>query len=71
MADKVLIELSPFDALEILCFLDQLDLGHPKMAALKRAVENYENEVYLKITLEQLEDAKAERQVARLLDASP
>ena len=68
---KVAIELTPFEALEIITFLRQGDYDHPKLAALATAVNSYEKEIYKKVTDEQVDDATAERKVNQLLDKSP
>lgn len=71
MIDKVPIELTPFDALSILTFLKEYDLSHPQLQALNTAVKNYENEVCKNITMDQIDDAKAERAVNILIDKEP
>lgn len=71
--DKVPIELSPYDALQILTFLEELkpDMKHRHFDSLKESIQNYSDEVYTKIRIDQVDDAKAERAVNQLLNKEP
>lgn len=72
MADKVKLQLTPFTALEILSFLKEFqDVHHPLWKGLSECITEYETEVYARTSMEQLEDAEAQRSVNRLLKKSP
>ena len=71
--DKVPIELSPYDALQILTFMTEMksSMNHPHFDSLKESFKNYSDEVYIKIRIDQIEDAEAERAVNQLLNKEP
>jgi hypothetical protein len=72
---KAQIELSPYDALQILRFLREFVNGDTKgvqeFTCINRAVDNYESEIYKKVSDEMLDDAIAEAHVNILLGYFP
>lgn len=69
--NKITIELGAFEALTILAFLSEFQFEHPKLEALKNAVDQYQNQICKNTSVAQVEDAIAEREVYRLLDKEP
>ena len=67
------IQLTPFDALNILKFLKEFegDMDSSEFESLKSGIKNFSDEIYLKITDEQIDDAYAERSVSTLLGKFP
>jgi hypothetical protein len=61
MTKKIKIELSPYNALEILkfCreFINDENKGVPGLKGIHEAIGEYERQVYVNISEEQLEDA--------------
>lgn len=70
MSDKITISLTPYDALTILTFLCEFkeDMQHPKLSALKEAVENYHSECVKFASEENMQEAILQREVNRLID---
>jgi len=64
MADKIPIELTPYEALAILALLNKASKHYPHLLAVGK---RYEHEVYSKITDDQITDAQAETEVQFLL----
>lgn len=75
MAKKVTIELTPYDALAILKFCREFvnddTKGDRRFKAIQDAVDEYENEIYKKLSIEQLDDAIAENEVNFLIGKWP
>ena len=75
MAKNVTIELTPYDALAILkfCreFINDDTKGDYRFKAIEDAVNEYEKQIYKKVSSEQLDDAIAENQVNRLIGKWP
>jgi hypothetical protein len=75
MANKVTIELRPYDVLVIRQFLRSFindDNKHiPEYAAIHEAVNNYESQIYKKITGSQLDDAIVEMNVNLVAGRQP
>lgn len=72
---KVLIELSPYNALAILAFcreyINDETEGDYRVKAIQDAVKEYENEIYKKVGMPQLDDAIAENQVNKVIGKCP
>lgn len=68
---KVPIELTPYNALAILSFLREFEYDEPHLKALGEAVQEFENSMCRGISVDQIEDAKAENQVNQLIGKSP
>lgn len=72
---KVSIELTPFQAIEILAFMREFvndqNKEVPELAAIHEAVGAYEEEIYEKITDEMMEEVEAENEVNFLLGKQP
>lgn len=75
MSQKVRIELRPYDALEILSFLREYinedNKNIPQLAAIHETVDAYEKEIYDKVNLEMLENAKLENEVNKICNRQP
>lgn len=75
MDSKIKIELSPFNALEILSFLKEFinesTDNKPEYEAITKAVDEYKNQIIANASLDQIEDAFAEREVNILLNRLP
>lgn len=75
MAKNVLIELAPYDALAILAFCREYINDETKddyrFKAIQDAVYNYEQQIYLKVGNDQLDDAIAENETNRLIGKWP
>lgn len=73
--DKVHIKLSPYTAMAILGFLREWvndDVPDEyQYAAIKEAVAEYQKEVSVNMTNDQLEDARLENSVNKLIGKSP
>lgn len=70
--DKIPIELTPYDALNLLAFLREFDYSvAPELTALGKSVDALENEVCRNMRPDQLQDAKAERAVNKLIGFEP
>jgi hypothetical protein len=61
MTKKVKIELSPYNALEILKFrrefINNENKGFPGLKGIHAAIDEYEGHIYVNVSEEQLEDA--------------
>ena len=70
---KVNIQLSPFDAITIDSFLQSFEgeMNHPRLEALRKAINSYSEQVCSQMTEEVLEDAKAEQAMNQLLGREP
>jgi hypothetical protein len=70
---KVIIKLTPYDALQILTFLTEMkaDMDHPYFESLKKSIQNYRNELVAKMSMDQIDDAYADRAVNTLLGKEP
>ena len=72
---NVNIELSPYNALAILCFchefLEDQAKDDYRFKAIFDAVHEYEQQIYKKVTEKQLQDAIAENEVNRLIGKWP
>ena len=75
MASKVNIELRPYDALIIMSFLREYfndsNKNVPEFASMHETVDNYEQEIYSKISLDHLDDAILESDVNMITGRSP
>ena len=67
MDEKILIRLTPFAALSLIEFLRLVDYDMPGMNAIGQAVDQFECQVHLNLSDEDIEDAIAERAVNKLL----
>lgn len=67
MPNKVCIELRPFDAITILCFLreyiNEENNQIPELAALHECVDAYEKQIYAKLSNEMIEEAYLENAI--------
>lgn len=75
MADKVKLELRPYTALAILCFCKEYinddNKNDPTFASIHESVNEYEQEINKKVSIQQLEDAKLENQVNQITGRCP
>lgn len=73
MNEKVFISLTPYQAMEIMTFFEAMkeDIQAPKFAALRECIKAYNDEVTVKISMDQITDAYAERAMNELLDKAP
>ena len=71
MDDKIKIELRPYEALSIMCFLKEFNYSHPQLQALSNSVDAFEKEIYLKVSSDHVKIAEAEREVDILLGKNP
>lgn len=69
--NKVILELTPFTALQILGFMEAMIFKVEKTEALQKSIKEYRAELTNKITTEQLEDAQAEIAVNILMGKHP
>ena len=72
---KVKLELRPYTALTILSFcreyINDENINNSSLAAIHESVKEYEDEVYKKISTEELEDAILENRVNGLTGRHP
>jgi hypothetical protein len=75
MANKVKIELTPYNALSILSFLREFvnddNVNEPAFKAIHEAVDEYNVSLIKHITPEQVNDGQQENQVNQLIGKSP
>ncbi len=75
MKDIVKIELSPYNALTLLSFMREFVndscVEDYRLTSLMQAVDQYEKSMSKNITMEQIDDAKAENEVNQLIGKSP
>ncbi len=72
---KIPVQLSPYNALTLLSFLwefipDKANVPY-KLTALKEAIDEYSDQIFLNITEEQFEDYKKENEINQLIGKSP
>ena len=72
---KVKLELRPYTALTILSFLREYindeNINNSRLAAIHESVKEYEDEIYKKISPQELEDAILENRVNDLAGRHP
>jgi NH3-dependent NAD+ synthetase len=75
MANKVKLELTPYNAMAILKFCREFINDETKCdyryKAIQDAVDEYEQQIYDKVSEEQLDDAIAENEVNHLIGKWP
>ena len=75
MSNKITIELRPYDALAIYCFMSEFvndDNKHlSEMAAIHESLDNYKVELFKKISSDQLDDAVLENQINFITGRNP
>ena len=75
MPEKVKLELRPYDALAMLCFvkefINEKNKNDNRFAAIHETVDNYEKEIYKKLSSQQLEDAILENRVNDIAGRHP
>lgn len=71
MAGKVTMQLEPYNALTILCFLREFKYDHRAMQSLGDAVDRYEQEIEKQITSEHLDDAYITREINQVIGREP
>lgn len=71
MADPVIIQLEPYDALTILCFLREFEYSDNLVQSLGEAVARYEEQIVKNITVDQVEDAKITRHIMQVIGREP
>ena len=75
MTKNIKIELTPYDALAILKFCREFVNDGTKndyrFKAIQDAIDEYEKEIYKKLSNEQLDDAIFENEVNRLIGKFP
>ncbi len=71
MADPVTIQLEPYDALKILCYLREFDYSHRYAQSLAEAVDRFEAEIVKNITPEQVEEAYTQRHLHQVMGREP
>lgn len=71
MPDPVNIQLEPYDALTILCFLREFEYTHKWVQSLANAVDRYEAQIVKNITHDQVEDAKNTRHIMQVIGREP
>lgn len=72
--DKVPIELSPYDALNIYIIVSEIDdvlQERQGVEAIRESIKTFMDQVAMNIRKDQIEDAKVERAVKRLLGKEP
>lgn len=73
--EKIKIELSPYGALTILSFLREFikkdDEVEYHFQSLAECIDEFENEIYSKSSIEQIEDGINEAKVNSLIGKSP
>lgn len=69
----VTVSLKPFHTLAIMTFLHEQRevMDDPRLQSLKEAITAYEKELFEKVTSEQLEDARLDREIAESLGTEP
>lgn len=75
MEKTVKIELRPYDALAIYCFMNEYindsNKHLPEMQAIHETLATYKTEVFKKISMSQIEDALLECKVNYLTERQP
>ncbi len=72
---KIPVELTPYNALTLLSFLwefipDKSSVPY-NLTALKEAIDEYSDQIFLNITDEQFEDYKKENEINQMIGKSP
>lgn len=71
MDEKVTIQLEPYNALTILCFLREFEYDHRWVQSLADAVNRYEEEIEKNITIEQAKEAFMQRHLNQVMEREP
>jgi hypothetical protein len=71
MAEPINIQLEPYDALTILCFLREFEMTHKWVQSLADAVDRYEDQIVKNITPDQVDDAEITRHIMQVIGREP
>ena len=69
--DPVTLQLPPYDAIRILCFLREFEYNKPLMQSMADAVDRYEQELINNLSPDQVQEAYMQRHLNQVMGREP